>query len=191
LLNRCRCPVLAHIHRFNHLPATCSCLRRSLQMWVLFRDENGAAACVRDECAHRACPLSLGTVVDGQVQCAYHGWQFNSEGACTKMPSTAFCKVGTMWDGRVRKWAGGGGQVWRRLPILAPAAAHSAASPTCCHTPSLPSFPPAGHRGAGTACDGGGWAGVGVAGLWRGCRCCGTAALPADGAARGLPGGQA
>lgn len=30
--------------------------------WVLFRDETGAAACVKDECAHRACPLSLGTV---------------------------------------------------------------------------------------------------------------------------------
>ena len=28
--------------------------------WVLFRDEKGAAACVKDECAHRACPLSLG-----------------------------------------------------------------------------------------------------------------------------------
>lgn len=27
--------------------------------WVLFRDAGGAAACVRDECAHRACPLSL------------------------------------------------------------------------------------------------------------------------------------
>ena len=41
--------------------------------WVLFRDESGAAACVRDECAHRACPLSLGRVIDGRVQCAYHG----------------------------------------------------------------------------------------------------------------------
>lgn len=30
--------------------------------WVLFRDETGAAACVKDECAHRACPLSLGKV---------------------------------------------------------------------------------------------------------------------------------
>jgi len=27
--------------------------------WVLFRDADGAPACVRDECAHRACPLSL------------------------------------------------------------------------------------------------------------------------------------
>ncbi|KAL4430402.1 hypothetical protein ABPG77_002208 [Micractinium sp. CCAP 211/92] len=62
------------------------------QMWVLFRDEHGKAACVHDECAHRACPLSLGSVEAGRVQCAYHGWQFNSRGECTKMPSTAFCK---------------------------------------------------------------------------------------------------
>ena len=27
--------------------------------WVLFRDASGAPACVKDECAHRACPLSL------------------------------------------------------------------------------------------------------------------------------------
>ena len=44
-----------------------------MQTWVLFRDAQGAAACVRDECAHRACPLSLGRVVDGQIECPYHG----------------------------------------------------------------------------------------------------------------------
>lgn len=62
------------------------------EQWVLFRDENGQPACVKDECAHRACPLSLGSVVDGQVQCAYHGWRFDGTGACTTMPSTSFCK---------------------------------------------------------------------------------------------------
>ena len=35
--------------------------------WVLFRGSDGKAACVRDTCAHRACPLGLGQVVDGQV----------------------------------------------------------------------------------------------------------------------------
>lgn len=30
-------------------------------------------------------------VVDGQVQCPYHGWEYNKGGECTKMPSTAFC----------------------------------------------------------------------------------------------------
>lgn len=41
--------------------------------WVLFRDASGTVACVHDECAHRACPLSLGKVVDGQLECPYHG----------------------------------------------------------------------------------------------------------------------
>lgn len=59
--------------------------------WVLFRDETGAAACIKDSCAHRACPLSLGKVINGQVQCAYHGWEFDSSGTCTKMPSTKLC----------------------------------------------------------------------------------------------------
>lgn len=39
------------------------------ESWVLFRDEKGAAACIKDTCAHRACPLSLGKVTDGQVGC--------------------------------------------------------------------------------------------------------------------------
>lgn len=62
------------------------------ESWVLFRDETGAAACVKDECAHRACPLSLGRVVDGQVECPYHGWRFDKQGDCTRMPSTRLCK---------------------------------------------------------------------------------------------------
>ncbi len=57
------------------------------QPWVLFRDPTGKVACIQDECAHRACPLSLGKVVDGTVQCGYHGWQYNTEGSCTHMPS--------------------------------------------------------------------------------------------------------
>ncbi len=40
---------------------------------------------------HRACPLSLGKVIDGKVSCAYHGWEFNGAGECTKMPSTMQC----------------------------------------------------------------------------------------------------
>jgi chlorophyllide a oxygenase len=60
--------------------------------WVLFRGAGGAAACVRDACAHRACPLSLGAVVDGQVACAYHGWRFDAGGECRVMPSTLFAR---------------------------------------------------------------------------------------------------
>ncbi len=41
--------------------------------WVLFRDERGQPACIKDQCAHRACPLSAGKMVEGQVMCPYHG----------------------------------------------------------------------------------------------------------------------
>lgn len=62
------------------------------ESWVLFRDEHGKPACIKDTCAHRACPLSLGKIEGGQVTCAYHGWRFDGSGQCTAMPSTAFCR---------------------------------------------------------------------------------------------------
>jgi hypothetical protein len=27
-----------------------------------------------------------------QIECAYHGWQFDGDGSCTKMPSTLLCR---------------------------------------------------------------------------------------------------
>lgn len=62
------------------------------EQWVLFRDAQGRAACLRDECAHRACPLSLGRVVGGEVECSYHGWRFDGGGECKRMPSTVLCR---------------------------------------------------------------------------------------------------
>jgi len=56
--------------------------------WVLFIDGEGQIACIKDECAHRACPLSLGTVSSGCIQCPYHGWEYDRDGKCTSMPST-------------------------------------------------------------------------------------------------------
>lgn len=55
--------------------------------WVAFRNAEGDAGCIKDECAHRACPLSLGKLVEGKVQCPYHGWEYTIGGECTKMPS--------------------------------------------------------------------------------------------------------
>jgi phenylpropionate dioxygenase-like ring-hydroxylating dioxygenase large terminal subunit len=53
---------------------------------VLFRSQGRAAALV-DRCPHRNVPLSLGRVLsDGRLECAYHGWQFDCEGVCRKVP---------------------------------------------------------------------------------------------------------
>ncbi len=58
---------------------------------VLFRNKKGDIAALLDRCPHRNVPLSLGAVTKtGQLQCAYHGWEFDTDGGCTKVP----CLVG-------------------------------------------------------------------------------------------------
>lgn len=46
---------------------------------------DGDVVAFKDLCIHRGTALSLGTVVDGGLQCAYHGWTFDSTGACVDM----------------------------------------------------------------------------------------------------------
>ncbi|GJX35482.1 chlorophyllide A oxygenase, chloroplastic, partial [Tanacetum coccineum] len=61
--------------------------------WVLFRGKDGKPGCIKNTCAHRACPLDLGSVNEGRVQCPYHGWEYSADGTCEKMPSTKFVNV--------------------------------------------------------------------------------------------------
>jgi phenylpropionate dioxygenase-like ring-hydroxylating dioxygenase large terminal subunit len=56
---------------------------------VLFRGDGGRAGALLDRCPHRNVPLSLGSVNAGTLQCAYHGWRFATDGACTFIPSLA------------------------------------------------------------------------------------------------------
>jgi len=53
---------------------------------VLFRNEKGVHA-FKDLCIHRGAELSLGKVVDGKLVCAYHAWEYDAEGTCTKIPA--------------------------------------------------------------------------------------------------------
>ncbi len=41
-----------------------------------------------DQCPHRLAPLSEGRVDEetGNLMCSYHGWEFDGEGQCTKIP---------------------------------------------------------------------------------------------------------
>jgi phenylpropionate dioxygenase-like ring-hydroxylating dioxygenase large terminal subunit len=38
-------------------------------------------------CPHRLVPLAAAAVVEGTVQCRYHGWRFDGEGRCVDIPS--------------------------------------------------------------------------------------------------------
>lgn len=41
----------------------------------------------QDLCIHRGVKLSLGTVDNGCVRCAYHGWTYDTDGRCVRMPA--------------------------------------------------------------------------------------------------------
>ncbi len=53
---------------------------------VAFRGPANEAVVLTDRCPHRNVPLSMGRVVDGQLECAYHGWRFDQAGACVAVP---------------------------------------------------------------------------------------------------------
>ncbi len=53
---------------------------------VLFRGPDGLLGAFEDRCPHRNAPLSAGRVRDGALECAYHGWRFEPDGACIAVP---------------------------------------------------------------------------------------------------------
>jgi phenylpropionate dioxygenase-like ring-hydroxylating dioxygenase large terminal subunit len=58
------------------------------QQFVLFRNERGEAACLSDVCVHRGGSLGkFGKVVNGCVECPYHGWRYDKDGQCTLIPA--------------------------------------------------------------------------------------------------------
>ena len=56
---------------------------------VLFRDRAGHAHTLFDRCAHRNVALSTGCVMEGTLQCRYHGWRYGGDGICQHIPALA------------------------------------------------------------------------------------------------------
>ncbi len=48
-----------------------------------------------DQCPHRLAPLSEGRIDEktGHLMCSYHGWQFDAEGTCTRIPQAEDSKI--------------------------------------------------------------------------------------------------
>jgi phenylpropionate dioxygenase-like ring-hydroxylating dioxygenase large terminal subunit len=69
----------------NRTPISFSLLEDPL---VIYRNpETQKIVIFADKCAHRSAPLSVGRIMDGKLECRYHGWQFDVNGKCTKIPS--------------------------------------------------------------------------------------------------------
>lgn len=53
---------------------------------VLYRQQDGTAVAMADRCAHRSYPLSAGRVIGDNVQCGYHGFEYDGSGICVRVP---------------------------------------------------------------------------------------------------------
>ena len=71
-------------NELGHTPLAVELFDEALVLW---RDGSGQPALMTDRCPHRGAKLSLGSVQDGQLQCAYHGWRFESSGQCASIPA--------------------------------------------------------------------------------------------------------
>jgi phenylpropionate dioxygenase-like ring-hydroxylating dioxygenase large terminal subunit len=54
---------------------------------ALYRKEDGTAVALADQCAHRAYPLSAGRVIGDNIQCGYHGFEYDCNGVCVRVPA--------------------------------------------------------------------------------------------------------
>ena len=53
---------------------------------VIGRLASGNLIALEDRCPHRFAPLSLGCVIGENIQCGYHGAEFDSQGRCVRIP---------------------------------------------------------------------------------------------------------
>jgi vanillate O-demethylase monooxygenase subunit len=61
-------------------------VRLAGQGWALLRFGEDVTA-FADACPHRRARLSAGQVIDGTLQCTYHGWRFAPDGRCLDIPA--------------------------------------------------------------------------------------------------------
>jgi phthalate 4,5-dioxygenase len=54
---------------------------------IAFRDTTGAVGLVANACPHRGASLFFGRNEEAGLRCVYHGWKFDTTGACVDMPS--------------------------------------------------------------------------------------------------------
>jgi nitrite reductase/ring-hydroxylating ferredoxin subunit len=54
---------------------------------VAFRDTSGRPGLLGVHCPHRGAPLYFGRNEQNGLRCVYHGWKFDTSGACVDMPN--------------------------------------------------------------------------------------------------------
>lgn len=57
------------------------------QPLAVWRTASGSPSAVLDRCPHRGVPLTSGKVCGELLECCYHGWRFDTDGRCQRIPA--------------------------------------------------------------------------------------------------------
>ena len=61
--------------------------RRMGEALAFWRDLDGNIFCFEDRCPHRGVALSKGKIINGNLQCPFHGFEYNGDGECCLAPA--------------------------------------------------------------------------------------------------------
>ena len=61
-------------------------IRLTEKDYVVWKSGKQSYNVLVDKCSHRSAKLSTGMIVNNNIECPYHGWQFNGCGRCVKIP---------------------------------------------------------------------------------------------------------
>jgi len=69
-------------------------LTRFGEKLVLYRTSSRFLVCLSDRCCHRGAALSIGKVCNGdQIQCPFHGLEYDPSGKCTLIPANGHSSI--------------------------------------------------------------------------------------------------
>jgi nitrite reductase/ring-hydroxylating ferredoxin subunit len=94
---------------------------------AIWRDAEGRAHAWEDRCPHRGMKLSFGFVRGDRLACIYHGWEYDGDARCRRIPAHPDLEVPASICANAYALAEAGGLLWLRAepappPDLAPAA---------------------------------------------------------------------
>jgi len=62
-------------------------VKRLNEQLALWRDESGKVCCIADRCCHRGASLGCGQIINGKLECPFHGFLYNKEGRVEMIPA--------------------------------------------------------------------------------------------------------
>ncbi len=62
-------------------------IKRFNEQLSLWRNENKQVCCIADKCCHRGVSLSCGKIIDGKLECPFHGFLYDKNGKVQMIPA--------------------------------------------------------------------------------------------------------